>query len=131
MKNINDYIELAKKSTGAKSDRALCKLLEVAPTTIAFYKRGVLPTDETMFKLARLAQVDPEEALMHLNIWRAPAPAKDVYLCLAKKLMMLCLPALFIAVTLAPSGSQAAKNFPEPKHESSREYILSHYFIVL
>lgn len=107
MKNIFDYIDLAKKRTGAKSDRALCKLLEISPNMVISYNKGVLPNDQTMIKLARLAGVSEREALLDLNIWRSTGAVQKVYMAM-KQGAAACLYVACFAPALFPKIAAAA-----------------------
>lgn len=73
MDSIQDYIDAAKKRTGCSSDEKLSALLGLSKNGVFFWKKkGILPSDESMMKLAKLAGVEPWQALIDLNMWRAP-----------------------------------------------------------
>ena len=69
---LTDYIERAKAVSGLVSDRRLSVALEISQPTISLYKRGLcIPTPAKMVKLAQLAGVSPEVALLHRASWQA------------------------------------------------------------
>lgn len=79
--DLFEYVEKAKKRSGAKSDRKLCDMLGVSNNMITHYKnKNTLPNDETMIKLAAIAGVDPMQALLDLNVWRSPEKIKPHYM---------------------------------------------------
>jgi len=79
--SINDYLKAAVASQHLSSERELCKSLGVSHSAVSNWRTGrAWPADETMRHLARLADGDPDEALLRLNMWRAKTPAtKSVY----------------------------------------------------
>ena len=69
---LTDYIERAKAVSGIVSDRQLSIALEISQPTISIYRRGLcIPTPAKMVKLAQLAGVSPEVALLHRASWQA------------------------------------------------------------
>lgn len=65
------YIELAKQTSNCKSNRQLAKLLGISNVALAYIESGVnTPTDTTILRLAQLAEIAPEQALIDLGIWR-------------------------------------------------------------
>jgi transcriptional regulator with XRE-family HTH domain len=69
---LTDYIERAKAVSGIVSDRQLSVALEISQPTISIYRRGLcIPTPAKMVKLAQLAGVSPEVALLHRASWQA------------------------------------------------------------
>lgn len=87
MLNLEAYINRAIDNQELQSDRHLGRVLGVSPSTVAIWRAGKsLPTDETMVKLAGLAKVSKEQALLELSYWRAEGEAKDTYESLIKRL---------------------------------------------
>ena len=75
MLTIRDYLDIAKRRQGFTSDRQLSLALGFAGTSVhAFASHRAWPSDETMVKLAHLAGMDPLQALVDLNVWRAKSP---------------------------------------------------------
>ena len=69
---LTDYIDRARAVSGLVSDRQLSIALEVSQPTISIYRRGLsIPTPAKMVKLAKLAGVSPEVALLHRAAWQA------------------------------------------------------------
>jgi transcriptional regulator with XRE-family HTH domain len=69
---LTDYIERAKAVSGIVSDRQLSIALEISQPTISIYRRGLcIPTPAKMVKLAKLAGISPEVALLHRASWQA------------------------------------------------------------
>jgi len=76
---IHDYIKAAIASQHLTSKRDLCRALGVSHNVVSTWENGYAwPADETMRHLARLADGDPDEALLRLNMWRAKTPAAAV-----------------------------------------------------
>lgn len=72
MLSIDDYIDEAKKINGIKSDVGLGREIQLSNSQVAYWrKRKSLPSDETIVKLATLAKMDVDLALLHLSWWRA------------------------------------------------------------
>lgn len=86
MRDLNFYLTRAIERSGVKSDRQLSHLLGLANNAVNVYKsKGVLPNDETMIKLSKLAGVDPALALIDLSIWRTDGEAKKTYASILQK----------------------------------------------
>ena len=87
MRDINTYLDAAKERTNSPSDRKLSLLIGLAPGALNHYRTGrAHPDDDTMTKLAALAGMDPQAALLDLNIWRSEGLAKSAYIELARRL---------------------------------------------
>lgn len=113
MKTLNDYVEAAKTRTGFKSERKMCEALNLSSNTFNGYRKGKLPSDETMVKLAKMAHIDPETALLDLNIWRsAGTPAFSFYQKIASRMAHLCI--MIFGFTLISSAAHAASVMPSP-----------------
>jgi hypothetical protein len=122
MRTINDYLDTAKARTGATSDRKLAQLLGIGATTLFhLQRRRNYPSDELMTKLAMLAGIDPQVALLDLCIWRAGenSLARSTYIQIARRLGKSAA-ALFLAgclgataALMSPSPARAAANFAE------------------
>jgi hypothetical protein len=121
MRTIQDYLTLAKARTGASSDRKLAMLLGIAPTTLFHIQRGRnWPSDELMIRLAMLAGIEPQIALLDLCIWRTEKGlARSTYIEIARRLGRSA-SALFLAgclgataALMSPSPARAAATFAE------------------
>ena len=110
---VDWYIDRALDSSGAPSDRELSRRLGLGPTAINNYRIGrAWPSDEAMVKLAELAGVDPDIALLELNSWRAKEEAvRKRYSRLAKVLekagAMVAATAIFIGTLLSAPTTEA------------------------
>lgn len=70
--NINDYIATAIQRLHLDNQNRLAKELNVSSAFMANMKTGKkLPSEETILKLAELAGIEKEKALIDLNMWRA------------------------------------------------------------
>ena len=72
MRNIHCYIDEAQSRNGIGSDRKLGLFLGLSDHAATAWQTGrALPSDETMLKLARIANVPDWEALLDLQMWRS------------------------------------------------------------
>lgn len=69
---LTDYLDRARTNAGLPSDNALAKLVGIANPSLIQWRRGLaIPTPARMVKLAQLAGVSPEVALLHRASWQA------------------------------------------------------------
>jgi transcriptional regulator with XRE-family HTH domain len=69
---LTDYMDRARVYSGLGSDNRLAAALEISQATISSYRRGFsIPTPAKMVKLAKLAGISPEVALLHRGAWQA------------------------------------------------------------
>ena len=107
MRDMDFYIEKAQLNSNYKSDRMLSLALGKNPNLINYYKRkGVLPSDETMLKLAEIAGVDAWIALLDLNMLRTSGETRSQYADIMKKIESVAL-AVLVTATLGFSASPA------------------------
>lgn len=108
-RNLDWYIETAKIRSGASSDRKICEMLGMAENAVhAWKKKRVLPSDETMMKLAAIAGVDPWTALLDLNMWRSQGAAQDVYRSILEKIKAsIVIMALLGALSASPASAES------------------------
>lgn len=72
MKKFNDYMQLAIDRQKLKGNNHLARELGLTTGAISILHNGKsLPSEETMVKLAELAGLPKEEALIDLNLWRS------------------------------------------------------------
>lgn len=72
MKNFNDYAQKAISRYGLVGQNALALEIGVNKSSLSQMSNGkILPSEETMIKLAELAGMPKEEALIDLNLWRS------------------------------------------------------------
>lgn len=70
--DFNEYADKAIKGFGLTGYNNLARKLELNKATLSYFKRGkALPSESTMIKLAELAGVSKEKALIDLNLWRS------------------------------------------------------------
>ena len=88
MLSLDDYIELALKEAEITSDVKLCHALDLSKSQVSYWRsRKTLPSDETMAKLAKLAKMDVELALLNLGWWRAVSRNEHLAATSYKKLI--------------------------------------------
>ncbi len=114
IRNIDHYLDTARENALFRSDRGLAIALHVTSTTISAYrKRKSYPSDTNMVKLARLAGLNPEIAVVELSAWRCASNndnmAAQVWVSISRRLRDAML-ALLIALPLSAlhTGAQAA-----------------------
>lgn len=71
-RTVDDYLDAARARLRLPSDRQLAKKLEITPTSLNGWRsKRAWPADAQMVRLAQLAGLDPDLALIDLNTWRA------------------------------------------------------------
>ena len=109
--DIDRYCDLAIKRNKIRSDRDLAAALGFTGPSVSNWRtKRAWPSDETMLKLADLAGIEPEQALLDLNLWRSfDTPAFAVYERLAKKIAGTAAAALLAGILIGqPQGLEAA-----------------------
>ena len=102
---LRGYIDEAMFRQKAKSYSELARLLGLNRAMVSFmYSEKSLPSDETMIKLAELAGMPKEEALIDLNIWRAKnnPELQKVWIRLSK--MIGCFAVFPLIMLMIPHG---------------------------
>lgn len=92
MRTFDDYLSEARRKQKVSSNNQIAKLLGITSRAISALNQGKsLPSDDTMIKLANLAEMDTEAALIDLSIWRSSGNenTKKTWLNLANKLALL------------------------------------------
>lgn len=100
MKDCAIYIETAIKNSNLKNRAELCRILNIKqPSLFTLEKGKTLPSESTMIKLAELAGLPKEEALIDLNLWRSKnkPELQKVWQRLAKMIGCVLLISLFFA----------------------------------
>ncbi len=118
MKTIGFYLDCAKEKTGLSTDLALNFALGYKGLSVSDIRNGrKFPSDHVMLKLADMAGVPPEEALLDLNSWRTKGTsAAPIYERMARALhgivlcFMLTLPAL---INPTPANASIYHSLPE------------------
>lgn len=119
--NLDDYIDIAIRRNGLKSDRDLDRALGFKGNGVVFWRsKRSWPSDKAMMKLAVLAGVDPEAALLDLNLWRAKSPeVKAMYSAIAAKLKSTAAALALGVLLLAPQGTEGARITAGASHSIS------------
>lgn len=125
MRTVHDYMDRAQaRNPLLKSDRRLSLAVGKTETAASFWRTGrTWPSDETMIRLAVLAGVDPEEALIELNIWRAQSPeTRDWYSRIAEKVRSSLAQVLVFGVTSALVAVSSPAQGEQTPHESTLHF---------
>lgn len=99
MKNFEEYAEIAIKRCNLKSYNKLSKELGINQPCIVNMKAGkILPSSRTMVKLARLAGVPEEQALLDLATWanQDKPDIADIYKRISKMIGCFAVIPLFL-----------------------------------
>ena len=71
MHSLDDYLDAARDQSGLPSDNQLASHLGVTRAQISYYRlRKTMPSPATMVRLAELARMDPDIAVLELYLWR-------------------------------------------------------------
>ena len=108
MKNFHDYLTLAINRHGLRGNNALAREIGINSAAMsALYNGKSLPAESTMIKLAELAGLPKEEALIDLNLWRSERQPEiqNVWLRLSK---MIKVSPAFLAAFLSSGKVNAA-----------------------
>lgn len=83
-----ELLNLARERQGGASDYRIAKLLGVPQTTVSNYRTGrSLPANPIAMRLAALAEVDPLQAVVAVNLERAgTAEEREIWQKLADRL---------------------------------------------
>ena len=128
--DINEYLDLAKEKQGIKSDRELAAALgHKSNQSIVFMRRGVTnPSDDTMLKIAELAGLSPEAALLRLNIWRSKTPeTRELYTTLAERLAKQASTWLICTVAVSVMAAAPGANNAYASENNTRTGEHLHY----
>lgn len=94
MREFIDYAEKAINRYGLAGNNALARELGVNKSSISQMAAGkIYPAEATMIKLAELAGLPKEEALIDLNLWRSKnkPELQKVWQRLSKMIVKICL----------------------------------------
>ena len=90
MISIDDYCDMAKKIADIKTDSELARRLGITHAAISGWRtKRIWPSENVMIKLADLAHMNPEIALIHLETWRTSGRAQELFVSIANKLSEL------------------------------------------
>jgi len=127
------YIERAKQQQGFKTDLQLNQKLGFKGSVTSLLRKGKMHlSDESMHKLAILANENPELALMNLNYMRAEGDAKNTYKkmidLLRRSMHML---SVFAIIMLSSAPSNAANISVDMNKRSINQSIYYHIIKLL
>lgn len=108
MRTFQDYVSEAQQKNDIHSLSKLAQMIGISKNSMSvMYKKQTLPGEATILKLAELAGIPPEEALIDLQIWKAKSPeAKSIWERMRNMIISLCI-ALFV---ITYNHSAFAKN---------------------
>lgn len=127
MHTLDEYIDRAVERTGL-TDRQLGIFLGKGRATVSHWRcKRTWPADGTMIALAEVAGMDPEQALIDLNIWRSTGETRRIYQRLADHLAgstaaALCLALAILGQAIFATPSKAYS--PAPSHKAASVYIM-------
>ena len=123
-----DVIEQAKVKAGNISDSQLGVNITGRPGIVHTYRhRNVLPSDTAMIKLCQLADIDPAEGLLWLNIWRSEGPAKKTYKGLLDKLSKSAAAAALLPLVIIGTAPVSEASVVNPSSTMSQVNIMGNY----
>lgn len=111
MRNIDELLDHVKTYAGITSDRKLSERLELSSNTVFGYRnQGKLPGDDVVLRLAKLGNIDPDDALLMLNVWRTTGEAKKRYLHMLKRTAIVLIAFLTINTAFLTSAPNVLIN---------------------
>lgn len=133
MRSLDDYINVAVIRNNFSSKREFCKALGLSPNATTTYKNGTLPSEVTMEKIAMLAGIDKETAILELGYWRtAGTAAQKTYASLLQKIGQVTAALLIMLGSLvAPQSAEAMNKSETLIYSHNTEYTLSHIWTLL
>lgn len=121
---LTEYLDLARERTGIPSDNRLSIALGVSQQSVVAYRRGTAtPTPAKMVRLAHLAGVPAEVALLDRAAWQADDPvSRDVMTRLISEWMER--PAANPVKSPASLGAAAVPTETPPSNNGRLRYIM-------
>lgn len=115
---LDEYLDAALARCGFTADRQLNNALNLSHAGVTHLRcKRMLPSDGTMIALAKLAGVDPAQALLELNSWRSKSSeAQLLYSELARRLASSVMLALFIVFEGGTIMEQISPALPNTIH---------------
>lgn len=118
MRDINFYIEKAKENGGFKNYSTLADILCITRSYMSELRSEKSPPSaKLLFKIADIAGIDKNLALMDLGAWKSDGEVKKTYLGLAKRISKFILVSCFV---LTMAGTQAVAS-PSSWSDSSNQ----------
>ncbi len=102
MRQLNFYTQKAIDRYNLNGQNALAREIGIAGATLSQFLNGkALPSEDTMIKLAELAGLPKEEALIDLNLWRSKdkPELQKIWLRLSKMIGCFAAPLALYAPT--------------------------------
>jgi len=117
MQTIDDYIDAAIEKQGLKSGNELGRQLGGSANNVSQWRtRRSWPSPRTMRRLATMAEMDPEEAVLLLSIWREEDPkTRDLFMHILKTVqgaakhaasILIVVGAVFMGLNITPVQAQ-------------------------
>lgn len=106
--DFRSYVSKAAGRFGLRGQNAVAREIGISSASISQFAQGeALPSDATMIKLAELAGMPKEQALIDLNIWRSRNDPKrlNVWKNISKMIKTFCL-ALCFSNVITPAFCQ-------------------------
>lgn len=128
MRNVHDYLEAARDKNRLNSDSKLADMLDVSVSAVSAFRKGkAWPADETIKRLAELAGIPVEEALLELNAWRSTGETQKIYKRLIDKLngVLTVLIIAFSSLFFMAGNADAASGT-----QTTKEYVNIHYHTI-
>ncbi|MGC2854196.1 helix-turn-helix domain-containing protein [Novispirillum sp. DQ9] len=87
MRQIDDYVDLAKTRNNITSDNQLARRMNINHSSISTWRnKKAWPAERTMLDLADLAGIPRTIALLELNYWRSVPEAQSTYKTILEEL---------------------------------------------
>ena len=113
---LSDYLDAAEKAPGITTQVALARALGVTRQAIVSWRVGLsTPRPETMLRLAELAQVAPQVALVDHMAWHANGPASRDIVAQLRASVLAAAASIFLCVfafPLSPAAETCGQNGP-------------------
>lgn len=128
MRDFKNYVERAKKNQDLTSDAKLAQRINITGASLSnMINKKISPSEETLIKIADLAGISREEALLDLSIWRAKS--EDVKNTWEKIRELLKIAAMSLAIMIFFSASASATGLQQETSttfdlKNVAEYIL-------
>lgn len=125
MFTFEEYIEKAKQNMNCKSVRELSEIIQIKPSSITEFSKGrAYPSQETMLRIARLAGIRDEQALIDFNLWKTKDKpnAYKVWKEIAKKIQFLSVILVLSSMTI--NNYYLNCNYSTKHTYNIREYTL-------
>lgn len=124
---FKDYVEKAKENQYLKSNKDIAVMIGINNSAITdFSKYRSFPSQETVLKLAALAGIKPEQALIDFNLWKTKDKpnAHRIWQKLAKMIQTSSLILLVSCCFWASPCKASKKNLPSLNHQFSEVNIM-------